>query len=65
MPSPLSEREQEILRHLATGQSNDEIAAALFLEVSTAKWHLTRIYSKLQVQNRTQAILQAKTLQLL
>jgi LuxR family maltose regulon positive regulatory protein len=59
----LSEREREILHHLAAGQSNEEIAAALVLEVSTVKWHLTRIYSKLHVQNRTQAVLQAKTLQ--
>jgi LuxR family maltose regulon positive regulatory protein len=63
--SPLSEREREILRQLAAGQSNEEIATALVLEVSTVKWHLTRIYSKLHVQNRTQAVLQAKLFHLL
>lgn len=63
--STFSQREQEILRHLAAGQSNEAIAAALVLEVSTVKWHLTRIYGKLQVQNRTQAVLQAKMNQLL
>jgi LuxR family transcriptional regulator, maltose regulon positive regulatory protein len=60
---PLSEREREILYHLAAGKSNEEIAAALVLEISTVKWHLTRIYGKLHVQNRTQAVLQAKALQ--
>lgn len=62
---PLSTREREIMRHLAAGKSNEEIAAALVLEVSTVKWHLKHIYSKLQVHSRTQAILQANTLHLL
>ena len=62
---PLSEREQEILRHLAEGKSNEEIAAGLVLEVSTVKWHLTRIYGKLNALNRTQAVLQAKKFRLL
>lgn len=55
-----SQREQEVLRHLAAGQSNQAIAAALVLEVSTVKWHLSRIYAKLHVQNRTQAVLAAQ-----
>ena len=63
--SRFSQREQEILRHLEVGQSNEAIATALVLEVSTVKWHLSRIYAKLQVQNRTQAVLQAKKDQLL
>ncbi len=61
----LSEREQEILRHLAAGESNEEIAGALVLAVSTVKWHLARIYDKLNVHSRTQAVLQARLLQLL
>lgn len=63
--SPLSQRERDILQHLAAGQSNEEIADALVLAVSTVKWHLSRIYGKLNVQSRTQAVLQAKRLQLL
>ena len=63
--SPLSQREREILAHLAAGQSNEEIAAALVLAVSTVKWHLSRIYGKLNAQSRTQAVLLAKQLQLL
>lgn len=61
----LSEREREILRHLAAGKSNEEIANTLVLAVSTVKWHLTRIYSKLNVQSRTQAVLQARLRHLL
>lgn len=64
-PVRLSPRERDILQHLAAGQTNEGIAAALVLEESTVKWHLSRIYAKLQVQNRTQAVLQAKHYRLL
>jgi len=61
----LSERELEVLRLIADGRSNQEIAEQLFLSVATVKWYLTHIYSKLGVQNRTLAILHARQLNLL
>jgi DNA-binding NarL/FixJ family response regulator len=55
----LSDREFEVLAHLAKGQSNKEVAAALRLAEGTVKLHVTSILSKLGVQDRTQAILVA------
>ena len=57
---PLSEREQEVLRHLAFGRSNKEIAAALDLAEGTVKNHMTNILGKLGVLDRTQAALKAR-----
>lgn len=62
---PLTEREREIVRLIAEGCSNQEIARQLFLGVSTVKWHLLRIYGKLQVQSRTQAVAHARQLGLI
>ncbi len=62
---PLTEREKEILDHLARGLSDQQIAAALFLSSNTVRWHNRQIYSKLGVGNRTQAIAQARLLGLL
>ncbi|MCX7010933.1 MAG: response regulator transcription factor [Kiritimatiellaeota bacterium] len=53
----LSQREQSILNLLAQGQSNKEIAEHLKLSVETICWNLKRIYRKLHVQSRTQAML--------
>lgn len=53
---PLSPRELEILRHIADGLSDREIAEALFLSLNTIKWHNRQIYSKLGVSSRTQAV---------
>jgi len=61
----LSERELEILRLMADGLSNREIAEKLFLAVSTVKWYLSEIYSKLYVSSRTQALARARELHLI
>jgi predicted ATPase/DNA-binding NarL/FixJ family response regulator len=62
---PLSEREREILGHIATGRSNQEIAERLIFSVGTIKWYTTQIYGKLGVKSRTQAIARARELGLL
>ena len=51
----LTERETSILRALARGLSNDEIAKELWVTQQTVKFHLTNIYRKLGVKNRTEA----------
>jgi LuxR family transcriptional regulator, maltose regulon positive regulatory protein len=62
---PLSDRELEVLRYLATGLSNHAIAEKLFVSLATVKWHARKIYSKLNVSNRTQAVHQARELGIL
>jgi LuxR family maltose regulon positive regulatory protein len=62
---PLSERELEVLRLIAEGLSNREIAQRLFLALNTVKVHTRNIYGKLGVHNRTQAVMQARDLGLL
>jgi DNA-binding NarL/FixJ family response regulator len=62
---PLSDRELEVLHHLATGASNKEIAAVLFITEGTVKNHLTNILGKLGVRDRTQAALKARELGLI
>ncbi|MGZ3624711.1 MAG: LuxR C-terminal-related transcriptional regulator [Ktedonobacteraceae bacterium] len=57
---PLNEREQEILKHLAAGSSDQQIADVLFLSLNTVKWYNRQIYSKLGVGSRTQAIARVK-----
>ena len=59
---PLSDRELEILRLVATGASNKEIAATLVIAEGTVKNHVTNILGKLGVRDRTQAALKAKEL---
>jgi LuxR family maltose regulon positive regulatory protein len=65
LSGPLSERELEVLRLVAAGLSNQEIAQKLVIAVSTVKSHLNHIYRKLCVNSRTQALAQAKALGLL
>lgn len=62
---PLSERELEVLQLIAQGLSNQEIGARLFLALDTVKGHNRRIFAKLQVQRRTEAIAKARELKLL
>jgi two-component system, NarL family, response regulator LiaR len=62
LPEPLTSREMDVLRLLAQGQSNKEIARTLHLVEETVKTHVRHILSKLGVQSRTQAVLAAMRL---
>jgi LuxR family maltose regulon positive regulatory protein len=65
MIEPLSPRELEVLRFIAEGLSNQEIADRLFLAVSTVKGYTRTMFDKLQVQRRTEAVARAHELGLL
>jgi DNA-binding NarL/FixJ family response regulator len=54
--NPLSNREQEVLNLIAAGQSNAEIAEALFLSPETIKSHVKTLLVKLQAKDRTHAL---------
>jgi LuxR family maltose regulon positive regulatory protein len=60
-----SERELEVLRLIAAGLSNQEIAERLVISPNTIKAHINKIYAKLDVSSRTQAIVRARELNLL
>jgi LuxR family maltose regulon positive regulatory protein len=62
---PLSRRELEVLQLISQGLSNREISEKLFLALDTVKGHNRRIYGKLQVQRRTEAVARARELDLL
>jgi LuxR family maltose regulon positive regulatory protein len=62
---PLSEREIEVLQFLAKGLTNQVVASRLFISLHTVKAHTRNIYSKLGVNNRTQAVDRARTLGIL
>ncbi|UCD38255.1 MAG: helix-turn-helix transcriptional regulator [Fidelibacterota bacterium] len=62
---PLSSRELDVLRLMATGLSNSNIAQNLFISLNTVKTHIKNIHSKLHVHTRTQAIAKAKEIGLL
>jgi DNA-binding NarL/FixJ family response regulator len=59
LPEPLTERETEVVRLLAQGMSNAEIAAALVVEVTTVKSHLGRAMTKIGTRDRVQTVVWA------
>jgi LuxR family maltose regulon positive regulatory protein len=61
----LTERELEILKIISSGKSNKEISNLLYITLGTTKWHISNIFGKLQVKNRTQAVEKAKKLNLI
>ncbi len=61
----LSKREYEVLRAIADGLSNKQIADKLFVSESTVKTHVSNIYIKLDVKRRTQALQKAKDLRII
>ena len=65
LAEPLTPRELEVLRLIASGVSNQEVAEQLVITVGTVKVHLSNVYSKLEVRRRTQAVARAKELNLL
>jgi LuxR family maltose regulon positive regulatory protein len=65
MLDPLSQRELELLKLIAQGLSNREIGERLILALDTVKGHNRRIFDKLRVQSRTEAIARARELDLL
>ncbi len=65
LAEPLTGREVEILRLIATGMRNQEIADHLFISLSTVKRHIANAYRKLDVSHRTEAVARANELHLL
>ena len=65
LAEPLTVREVEILRLVATGMRNQEIADHLFISLSTVKRHIANAYGKLGVSHRTEAVARANELNLL
>ena len=61
----LTPREHDILGRLVSGQSNKELARALDISPNTVKTHLARLYEKLEVRNRVEAIEKARWLALI
>ncbi len=60
----ISEREGDVLTLLAAGHSNQEIADHLFISPNTVKTHLHKLYQKLEVSRRGQAVQKARSLHL-
>ena len=65
LPEPLTAREIEILRLIASGLRNQEIADRLFISLPTVKRHIANAYGKLSATHRTEAIARANELRVL
>ena len=65
LTEPLSEREMQVLQLIADGLSNQNIADDLVIATGTVKTHISKIYGKLEVRSRTQAIAKARDLNLI
>jgi LuxR family transcriptional regulator, maltose regulon positive regulatory protein len=65
LSEPLSKRELEVLQLIAQGLSNSEISERLFLARDTVKGHIKKIFGKLEVQRRTEAVARAREVGLL
>lgn len=65
LANPLKKREIEILQLIAEGLSNAEIAKKLFITTGTAKWYINNIFTKLEVNKRTQAVGKARGLNII
>lgn len=61
----ISKREYEVLELIAAGLSNQQIADKLFVSLNTVKTHSSRVFEKLEVNRRTQAVEKAKSLGIL
>ena len=56
---PITKREMEVLKHLARGLNNSQISSELNISLHTTKAHIRSIFSKLSVQDRTEAVVVA------
>jgi predicted ATPase/DNA-binding CsgD family transcriptional regulator len=65
LAQPLTSREKEILTLIGNGMTNRQIAGELSIAMSTVKWYVRQIYSKLGVENRAEAVARARSLGLL
>lgn len=65
LPTPISDREIEVLKLIADGKSNASIADSLYISLSTVKTHINNLYSKLGVESRTQALARAREFNLI
>ncbi|MBB1285339.1 DNA-binding response regulator [Flavisolibacter sp. BT320] len=61
----ISPRELEVLQKMAAGATNQEIANGLFVSLNTIKTHTSRLFEKLEVQRRTQAVEKARRLRII
>ena len=61
---PLTAKEKEVLKQLVKGKSNKEIGAELHISETTVKTHVSSILQKLQVKDRTQAVIKALNMKL-